>query len=175
MDRTVVRCCLAGLALAFFAPAAMGAPQGDVKCTVLASGTYTAESGQRVCAPGTPTGMSQIIRSDTVRFTSASHTVPARLGVRFGLRFVVTGLPASTTVNFRKIVAFPPMRKPDGTVTKGYERTVSYKTDAEGAVTNAIEGYGFDYPYEIVPGEWRFELWYGDRKVTEQVFDVVAQ
>ena len=171
MNRILSVCCLSMLAIAFLAPVAASQ---EVKCNVIASGTYTTTSEQRVDAPGTPTGQSRIVSLDNTRFTSASHTVPARLGIRFGVRFSVSGLPASADVNLRKIVSFPPMSKPDGTVTKGYERTLAYKTNAEGAITNGLEGYGFDYPYEMVQGQWRIEMWYGNVRLTDQVFNVVA-
>ena len=43
-----------------------------------------------------------------------------------------------TNVTFRKIVTFPAMHKPDGTISKGYEINVSYKTSAEGTVSDGI-------------------------------------
>jgi hypothetical protein len=31
-----------------------------------------------------------------------------------------------------------------------------------------------DNDYELLPGRWTFEIWYGDRKLGEQSFTVVA-
>lgn len=33
--------------------------------------------------------------------------------------------------------------------------------------------YGFDDPWELVPGTWTIELWHGDRKLATQSFTVV--
>ncbi len=35
--------------------------------------------------------------------------------------------------------------------------------------------YGFDDPWELVPGPWILEIWSGDRKLTSQTFTVVKQ
>jgi hypothetical protein len=36
-------------------------------------------------------------------------------------------------------------------------------------------GYIFDDPWELVPGLWKFQLWFGDRMLAEKEFTVVAQ
>jgi len=32
----------------------------------------------------------------------------------------------------------------------------------------------FDHPWELVPGLWRFELWYANRKLMDESFTVVV-
>jgi hypothetical protein len=34
-------------------------------------------------------------------------------------------------------------------------------------------GYGFDHDWELVPGPWVLELWYGSRKLATHTFNVV--
>ena len=33
-------------------------------------------------------------------------------------------------------------------------------------------GYGFDEPWEVVPGTWTLEIWQGDRKLLEKSFEI---
>jgi len=174
MNRIILVLCLCFLTLQLFCTSgAMGASQEEVKCIVTDSGVYTRAPGKKVNAPGTPSGVTERILADTVKFQTKSNEIPATLGIRFGFMFIVTGLPAMTNVNFRKVVTYPAMLRPDGTISKGYEINLSYKTSADGIVDKAIEGYGFDHPYELVTGKWNFEIWYGDHKLTEQVYYVV--
>jgi hypothetical protein len=172
MNRIIMVLCLCVLTIPFFTSEAMGASQGELKCIITDSGMYTNAPGKKVSAPGTPTGVTEIL-PDKVDFTMQSHKIPAKLGINFGFRFTMTGLPPMTNVSFRKVVTYPAMHLPDGTISKNYETIITFTTSAEGTVTNKVAGYGFDHPFELVTGKWRFELWYGDHKLTEQVFDVV--
>jgi hypothetical protein len=84
----------------------------------------------------------------------------------------MSGMPANANVNFRKVISHPEMTRPDGKTSKGYETAISYRSSATGTAT-AVEGYGFDYPYEIVTGQWRFQLWYSDQKLVDEIYEVV--
>ncbi len=72
-------------------------------------------------APGTPTGVTEILQ-DKVDFTMQSNQIPAKLGINFGFRYTVTGLPPMTNVSFRKVVTYLAMHWPDGTISKNWAR-----------------------------------------------------
>ena len=106
-----------------------------------------------------------------VQLVEKTHTVPAKLGVRFGFRFVVVGAPANAKVTLRKITHFPPgglqppapreaLSRSESTITRNIGGEVSYT------------GYAFDDPWELVPGPWTIELWYGDRKLVSEGFTI---
>ncbi len=35
-----------------------------------------------------------------------------------------------------------------------------------------LRGFGFDEPWEVVPGVWTLQVWQGDRKLLEQSFTI---
>jgi hypothetical protein len=107
-----------------------------------------------------------------IRHAATTTTIPARQGVNFGFKFHVTGWPTGQTVEFRKVALFPapglksptsaePMRKDEVKLTETIGET-------------SYTGYTFDDPWELVPGEWTFQLWSGNRELAEKTFTVVA-
>jgi hypothetical protein len=101
-----------------------------------------------------------------------TRTVPARLGVRFGFRFVVAGAPAGTKVTLRKITHFPPEGLRSPASKEPLARTESTITRTIGGQPG-YTGYGFDDPWELVPGPWKIELWVGDRMLASESFTVI--
>lgn len=79
---------------------------------VLVAGTYRAETAKNVPTAGT-TGLVNFVRN--VELLERTTSVPARRGVRFGLRYLVEGLPG-TSVDITFTVRFPPagLRDPVG-------------------------------------------------------------
>jgi len=106
-----------------------------------------------------------------IQHVETTRMVPAKIGVRFGFRFVVVGTPKDAKVTLRKITHFPP----GGLQPPGSKEALSR---SETTMTRTIGGearytdYGFDDPWELVPGPWTIELWYGDRKLASQSFTV---
>lgn len=174
MNRFILTLCLSVLTIPFFTLEVMGQPQGNLKCIITDSGEYTttAPIASTTSAPGSPSGTVDNLNADTLKFTTRSNKIVARLGVQFGFKCTVSGLPASATINLRDVYSYPAIQKPDGTVSRGLENSSSRKTSPEGVLTVFI-GYGFDQPFELVTGKWRFEVWYGDQKLAEQEYNVV--
>jgi len=52
------------------------------------------------------------------------------------------------------------MTLPDGTVSTGSDFIIKRKLSSNQVI--AYTGYGFDEDYELVEGEWSFEIWYKD-------------
>ena len=106
-----------------------------------------------------------------ISLVSTTTTIPAKIGVRFGFSFTVTGAPAGASVPIRYVNRFP---SPGLTNPKTGETT-----HVEEYTLNAImgrsnyKGWSLDNGYELVTGRWTFEIWYGNRKLGEQSFDVV--
>jgi Domain of unknown function (DUF3859) len=107
-----------------------------------------------------------------VRLAVKTTTVPAQLGVHFGIRIRVNGGPIGERVTLRKITLFPPpgLRSPAvSQPLKSSERFLSVPIGE-----THYTSYGFDDPWELVPGRWEVQIWSGDRKLASQVFNVVA-
>ena len=109
---------------------------------------------------------------NNVRLAVSTQTVPAQLGVLFGFRYKITGIPAGAPVRVREVTFYPPggAHPPGKDVSAGVQVDLAVPIDV-------VRGkyYSFDEPWELIPGTWTFEVWSGDRKLVEQSFTVVAQ
>ena len=71
-------------------------------------------------------------------------------------------------VELRKVLIHPTMTLPDGSTTNGWDRI-----ENEGVSVGQViefDGYVFNEDYELVEGEWTFQIWYRDKKMVEQKF-----
>jgi hypothetical protein len=158
------------MAIPLFALDVMGQAPGALKCLPTDSGEYTAGTVEVLSTPGTSSGFSCPIDLSSAQFTTRSEEVVAKAGIRFGLRFTVSGLPGNTSITLRKVVTHPEMHKLDGTVSKGYVVDLRYATSTERGFIG-VQGYGFDHPYELVTEKWRFEIWHGNHKLAEEEYN----
>lgn len=136
---------------------------------VVERGIYRAETVGQRSVPGT-TGVINTVRN--ARLISSTTRIPAALGVRFGVRYVVSGGPPGSAVPLRLLISFPPggLRNPvSGQRIPQNEHILSVPP----GVTLYWE-YQFENQWEIVPGVWHFEFWSGESKLAEQRFCVHA-
>lgn len=104
----------------------------------------------------------------SVQLIANTASIPAQHRVRFGLRYVVEGHPRGAAVEVRMLTRFPNggLLEP----STGQRHTVhEYRMP----VLLGVPGYrdfSLDEVWEVVPGRWQFEFWYGDRKLKEQEF-----
>ena len=139
------------------------------KYEVTKYGLYTSTDEETIVDPHTATGTRKFIKN--VVFTDQTYKVPAQLGTRFGFGAVLVGKPEGRSVTVRRVTLFP---------KKGITNPVTGKTtyQDEAMLSKVIGaeshfGYSFDHPWEMVPGPWTFQVWYGDQKLLEQTFTVV--
>lgn len=111
-------------------------------------------------------------RVGDVRHVKRTRTVPAKLGVRFGFGYVVVGSPQGAKVTLRKVTRFPPpgLKSPAAKEALRFSEVAVTRTIGRDA---GYVDYGFDDPWELVPGRWTIELWLGNRKLAAQSFTVV--
>lgn len=124
-------------------------------------------SGRIVKEPDAGTG--RVIRGSTLEFEGAdTDRIPLRKGVRFGYRYWLK-LPGETQrPGLTRVLIHPEMTLPDGSVVTRSSRVIN-KRATHGIVT-AIDGYGITEDYEVVEGEWVFQIWYDGHKLVEQTF-----
>jgi hypothetical protein len=103
---------------------------------------------------------------------SEAERIPARQGVHFGIDFEVSGI-AEATASFTTITRHPSFAKPGQAPSTMETETMGPFTVKQGKVTSSL-GFGFDHPYERVPGEWRFEILYQGHVVAAKSFTVIA-
>jgi hypothetical protein len=157
-------------ALAFLMPIVSSAKAQQVtSIDIVEYGLYTAD---RVKAQRAASGVLQATIGN-IRHAATTTTVPAQIGVRFGFRYRVNGLPAGQKVQLRKVTVYPAggARPPNSTQPLQKNETALAPTIGETTYT----GYTFDEAWERLPGTWTIQLWYGDRKFAEKSFTVVQQ
>jgi hypothetical protein len=131
------------------------------------------ETAGEVVVSRTPETTSGLTRTATVmNVVDQTSRIPAQIGIRFGFKYLVTNFPASTEIVLTKITKHPLIQKPDGTTSHGYAHADHRMTSPQGTTVEDVHGYGFDHPYELVPGKWTVELWYEEQKLVEHTFDV---
>lgn len=133
----------------------------DVLTEVEAGVFCTEETGERLPAPGSVAGHSNLVAGIELR--ARSLVVPAEPGLSFGFQGIAV---ADVPVAQMRIV-HPPFRG-SGATEQWFDRSI----DA-GDVEFGI--YAFDEAYELVPGLWRFELTDGSRTLASIELRVVPQ
>ncbi|OLU16728.1 MULTISPECIES: DUF3859 domain-containing protein [unclassified Pseudomonas] len=128
--------------------------QGPVEAGVFISQHRDFQPGERVL-----TQANQQIEQTTV--------VPAKLGTKFGMRYTLTG----KTVDGEPLTLLyltPGVVGADGRRHDKFVVTQKLVPDA----SRDVMAFEFSENHEVVPGEWHFLLFQGDRKLAEQRFEV---
>ena len=106
-----------------------------------------------------------LTRSDQV--IEPTHLIPAKLGSKFGLRYTLTGKQAGDA-SLTLLYLTPGVITPDGL---RHDKFVVQQPMVQGAGADLM-AFEFSETYEVVPGEWRFMVFQGDRLLAEQRFEV---
>ncbi|TBU74212.1 DUF3859 domain-containing protein [Phytopseudomonas daroniae] len=128
--------------------------QGPVEYGVFVSQHKDFQPGERVL-----TRSNQEIEQTTV--------VPAKLGTKFGMRYTLTGKTADAEP-LTLLYLTPGVTGSDGQRRDKFVVTQKLVPDAP----QDVMAFEFSENYEVVPGEWHFLLFQGDRKLAEQRFEV---
>ncbi|TCK18611.1 uncharacterized protein DUF3859 [Thiogranum longum] len=124
-------------------------------------------SGGVINDPTTGTGKSVI--KPVVEMVKSTERIPLIKGGQMYLQYRIWPLPALPAhVDLRRVVKHPRMTLPDGSYSTGSDRTIKGKVVSNQVI--AYTGYGLDEDYELVEGDWIFEIWYQGKKVIEQKF-----
>ena len=147
----------------------------EVRGTVLNYGIFKKDMPEQVVrTPGTSSGVTRVGIGPREIITQTNR-IPAKIGSCFGLTFEVSNLATTNgaLIDIVKVVTHPPMTRPDGTVSKGF--TFVEKAVVENGRATNWSGYGFDHPYELVPGLWLFEMRFEGKALVKQQFTVVRE
>lgn len=114
-------------------------------------------------------GIERCDRSD-IRHAASTWTVPASIGTEFGLRYRVLGTPAGAKLTIKRVWLLPKpgFRPPSAPAIDHLDRFDSVAIGNDTLVT-----YGFDDPWELLPGPWIIKFYYGDRLLGERQFKMV--
>ncbi|UVM48847.1 DUF3859 domain-containing protein [Pseudomonas sp. B21-015] len=128
--------------------------EGSVEYGVFASAKAELQSGERV------------LRRSNEQIQQ-TEIVPAKLGTKFGMRYQLAGKVAEgeplTLLYFT-----PGIRTPDGV---RHDKLEVIQKLVPGAPLDLM-AFEFTESHEVVPGEWRFMVFQGDRLLAQQRFTV---
>jgi hypothetical protein len=133
-------------------------------------GIFSGPSGPRTKNSNTVSGYTTA--STDLNLVSPTEAVPARLGVRFGIKYVIIGSPQGGRVKLTWLTRFPPggLTNPRGRHFRDNKFTQAAKIGVP-----TYRTFSFDEAWEAVPGDWIFEFYYKGRKVGEKKFSVVKE
>jgi hypothetical protein len=144
----------------------------DVKGQVLSYGLAKSVGQQEQEGnPGTPTDLRRI---EGLVIAAKTSIITAKKGAQFGLTYSVSGLPPDEIVNIRRITIHPAFRLPDGKILTEHKSDTKLQTTAAGTLSTFF-GWEFTDDFEFVTGNWREEIWYGDKKLVEHWFRIVVE
>lgn len=140
----------------------------DLQGRVSQRGLYRlVRSGGLVDNPNTSTG--KTVSNAVIRLVKSTDRIPLLIGAHMSLQFRLWYFPDQPAyVDLRRVLKHPAMNLPDGTVSTGSDYMMKERVSVNQVI--AYTGYGFDEEYELVEGDWIFEIWHEDRKLIEQKF-----
>jgi len=134
---------------------------------IIEKGVYRAETTGRTITHEA-TGVLNTVKD--VRLITSTNVVYARLGARFGLRYVLAGT-SSPEAALKLVITFPAGGLHDPVSGVHYAESAQVRT-----VPSGVAGYWeyqFENGWEIVPGLWVFEFWLDANRLASQAFCVV--
>lgn len=169
LQRTEVTPLWAALALAFLVVGGATASGAEIHAVeIVRYGIFTADLQS---AKRTTQGILQNT-STNFRLLEQTTTVPIKLGVRFGVELRVVGAPRGAPVTVRAGFVYPPGKVRSPKVSEPLRDSFHPTAVNIGAIT--YEGYRLDDPWELVPGEWHFQVWSGNKMLAEKTFTLSA-
>ena len=140
------------------------------RCEIVEYGLYDLKTDKQLNAPGVAAGSVAVTTGKLIRTTTE---IPARLGTGFGYRIKLIGSPVGATVKVKdiNIVPEPGLRNPS-------TGNVLYREESD--YTRKIgdtwrSDYQLNHEWTLLPGKWIFQIWVDDRKMCEQVFNLVKE
>ena len=112
--------------------------------------------------------------ASNLRHAATLRTIPAQIGTTFGFRYEVMGKPHAAPVELRQVVIFPsPGLTPSfSSSPRSIIRDEFLLQTRIGETSYAF--YTLEDAFELVPGNWVFEIWQGNRRLAMQVFKVIT-
>jgi len=134
-------------------------------------GLYHAQRKGRV-RTNIATNTGKIITKPVLTLSEKTMLIPLLKNTYFAYRFRLLNLPKEEvikpTVDIRKVLIHPEMNLPDGSTSTGWDRVVRARTSISQVI--AFDGYTFTEDYELVEGDWIFQIWFKEKKLVEQKF-----
>jgi hypothetical protein len=142
---------------------AVVAPAGRI----LRAGIFSPVSGGKpIDSPDTSTG--KALSKLVMTFIRESDRILIKKDTILGYQYRLSNLPDTHSVQLRRVLKHPEFRLPDGSVSSGSDYTIHRRVEH-----NEVFGYdvyALNEDYEMVDGEWTFQIWFDDKLLVEQEF-----
>jgi uncharacterized protein DUF3859 len=138
---------------------------------VVWAGTYGVNEIQELDDPTAPTGRRFV--SGGVQPLLDMDRIPAEIGTRFGIGYVLKGEPEGGIVEASALWRFPArgITNPE-TRTTLYEWRMPLRNCPIERKPFCLIGYPLQHAWELVPGRWTIEVWAEGRKLAEKSFEL---
>ncbi|MEM1222353.1 MAG: DUF3859 domain-containing protein [Verrucomicrobiota bacterium] len=137
------------------------------KVDIIEYGVLTFESEEVVENPNTVAGTESFM--DGIQWIERTEVIPAKLGVSFGVEYIIRGNPEET-VQVTEVIIFPGPGLTNPKTGKSLKESPYpievYKNEGN------IFAYTFDEPWEIAKGEWIYQLKIEGKLILEKRFQV---
>jgi hypothetical protein len=115
------------------------------------------------------TGTGKAVSNPVVQQVKSTERIPLIKSGQMYLQYRIWPLPDQPrSVKLRRVLKHPEMTLPDGSVSTGSDYMIKGRISSNQAI--GYTGYGLDEDYELIEGDWVFEIWYQDKKLIEQTF-----
>jgi len=110
------------------------------------------------------------VNQDEIKFLESTEKIPAIIGTKFGFIYEIQGEPKRKNIKVKNITIFPAEGLIDPKNNKKFAQSI-FQNELK-MNERHYRGYQFDEEWELVPGEWVFQIWYDDIKLVEKKFIV---
>ena len=115
------------------------------------------------------TSTGKAIANPVIQLVRSTERIPLIKGLQMHLQFRLWPFQDQPAfIDLKRTLKHPAMNLPDGSISTGSEYLMKAKVSVNQVI--AYTGYGLDEDYEMVEGDWIFEIWYQDKKMIEQTF-----
>lgn len=134
---------------------------------ILRHGVFSKVSGGDVIA-STETTTGKALSKLVMTFIRETDRIPIKKDTIIGYQYRLSNLPDVPTVELRRVLQHPPFTLPDGSVTTGSDYMIRKRV--ERSEVFAYDVYALNEDYEMVGGEWNFQIWFKDKLLLERKF-----
>lgn len=154
---------------------------------IIEYGLYEADRFGRIEGRDTSLGSLTVLNKETVRLVEKTTRIPAGIGKKFGISYILRGVPQNAYVEVTIRVITPGLTRPPEPGPQLYTAQGIKLPDRRGPATArtteqwqahanldkpAYDLFGFEHDWELVPGRWTFQVWHKDTLLAEQAFEV---
>jgi len=138
------------------------------KAKVIKAGLFKViRSGGLVKSANTSTG--KAISKPVIQMVKTTDRVPLVKDAHMSLQYRIWNLPEQPAyIKLRRVLKHPLMTLPDGTQSTGSDYMITGNVSVGQVI--AYTGYGLNEDYEMLQGEWTFQIWYEDKKLIDHSF-----